>query len=479
MNLDCGLNIIMNNFWYQDAQTVLGKHQREIESASGSETFCVLPWIHLATRPNGDMRLCCSANASGAGENHTIGLVKNEDGKPANFSRESPMNAWNNEYMQSVRTTMLNSQIPASCKKCFNEEAMGVVSKRIWETITWDHDGVNIPNLVSNTTPLGKVPETLMYLDLRLGHTCNIKCVMCSPHDSSAWVTDHKKLYPTIENLIVKNQMGWERKNFNNFWHEKDTFWGELYQQIPNLRQVYFAGGEPLMIREHKEFIEEIIRQGYQDKILLRYNSNGLLIDKDLIELWSKFKKVKFAVSIDACEERDEYIRFPTKWEIVEKNLRILDNSPDNIQTSLATAVQIFNIKHLPDFMKWKIKANFKKLNVGSSTDQMQMGGGLVNMHLLYIPTFLSIQILPVEDKLEVAEIFREFKSWLWENYRKDDDFWKINPYGWKRWDAILSHMNAADHSSLLPGFKEYVNKLDNIRGLNAGKIFPELLHLL
>ena len=101
-----------------------------------------------------------------------------------------------------------------------------------------------------------------------------------------------------------------------------------MYRQIPNLKQVYFAGGEPLMIKEHKKFIEEIIRQGYQDKILLRYNSNGILVDKDLIELWSKFKKVKFAISMDAIEKRDEYIRFPTDWDTVEKNLRMLDETP-------------------------------------------------------------------------------------------------------------------------------------------------------
>ena len=92
--------------------------QDKIESVSGSKTFCILPWIHFATRPNGDMRLCCSANASGAGENHTVGLVKNERGQPANFGRETPMSAWNNEYMKDVRLTMLEGKIPASCSKC-------------------------------------------------------------------------------------------------------------------------------------------------------------------------------------------------------------------------------------------------------------------------------------------------------------------------------------------------------------------------
>ena len=100
-------------------------------------------------------------------------------------------------------------------------------------------------------------------------------------------------------------------------------------------------------------------------------------------------------------------------------------------------------------------------------------------MHLLYIPTFLSIQILPKEDKQEVRERYLEFKDWLFTHYRQDDEYWKINPYGWKRWEAVMDHMDAQDNSHLLPGFKEYVTKLDAIRGLKASNVFPELAHLL
>lgn len=457
----------------------LHEYQSKIESITGSKTFCVLPWIHLATRPNGDMRLCCTANASGAGEDHEVGLIKMSDGRPANFEKVTPMQAWNSDYMKGVRTRMMNGQVPASCKGCFDEESQGVVSKRIWETATWEQDeGVDLAELIKQTKEDGTVPEKLSYLDLRLGHTCNIKCVMCSPHDSSKWVSDWQKLYPKLETPEVKIQMRWDKKEFNNFWYEKGLFWDEIYSQIPNLRQVYFAGGEPLMIKEHKLFIEEIIRQGYQDKILLRYNSNGILVDDDLIQLWSKFRKVKFAVSVDAAYERDNYIRYPTKFEDVERTLHLLDNTPDNIYVSIATAIQVFNIKHLPDFIKWKVGQNFKKMNIGL-VGGVQMGGGLVNMHLVHIPTFLNITILPKEDKKEVEERFEDFRWWLWENYRHDDDFWQKNPYGWKRWEAILTHMNSKDNSNMLPGFKEYVNKLDAIRGLNAATIFPELRHLL
>ena len=453
--------------------------QTKIEEVSGSNTFCVLPWIHFATRPNGDMRLCCSANASGAGENHTVGLVKNEKGQPANFGRETPMSAWNNEYMKDVRLTMLEGKIPASCSKCIAEESKGVASKRIWETGSWMEDGIDIEELIKQTEEDGTVPEKLVYLDLRLGHTCNLKCVMCSPHDSSQWVGEHKKIYPLFQAKELKEQMAWDRKDFNNKWHENPDFWKEMYTQIPNLKQVYFAGGEPLMIREHKWFLEEIIRQGYADKILIRYNTNGLLVDDEVIELWKKFKKVKVGFSIDAVGDRNYYIRYPSDWATIERNLHKLDNTPDNIQVSIATAIQILNIKHLADFAKWKISQNFKKVNLENTVGGIQAGGGIVNMHLLYIPTFLSIRCLPEYDKEEVRKSFADLATWLYTNYRQDEDFWKQNPYGWKRWQAVLDFMDAEDHTHLLPAFKEYINTLDMSRNVSMEIAFPELAHLI
>ena len=452
--------------------------QNKIEVVSGSKTFCVLPWIHFATRPNGDMRLCCSANASGAGENHTVGLVKNERGQPANFGRETPMSAWNNEYLKDVRLTMLEGKIPASCSKCIAEESRGVASKRIWESGSWMEDGIDVEELIKQTEADGTVPESLVYLDLRLGHTCNLKCVMCSPHDSSQWVSDHKKIYPLFQAKELKEQMSWDRKDFNNKWHENPDFWKEMYAQIPNLKQVYFAGGEPLMIREHRWFLEEIIRQGYADKILIRYNTNGLLVDDEIIELWKKFKKVKVGFSIDAVGDRNYYIRYPSDWSTIERNLHKLDNTPDNIQVSIATAIQILNIKHLADFAKWKITQNFKKINLENTVGGIQAGGGIINMHLLYIPTFLSIRLLPQADKEEVRKSFADLANWIHENYRQDEDFWKLNPYGWKRWQAILDFMDAEDHSSQLPAFNEYISRLDELRGTDFKQVFPELAHL-
>lgn len=466
-------------FWMQPEESLLGNWQRKVEKLSGSSTYCVLPWIHFATRPNGDMRLCCNANSSGAGDDHEIGLVKNKTGNPANFGLETPMSAWNNEYMRSVRTTMLEGNIPTSCTKCFGEESKGVVSKRMWENGSWINEGVDIPELIKQTAEDGTVPESLIYLDLRLGHTCNVKCIMCSPHDSSQWVSDHKNVFPLFQHTELKKQMRWDRKSFNNKWHENPDFWKEIYAQIPNLKQVYFAGGEPLMLKEHKMFLQEIIHQGYADQILIRYNSNGLLISDDIIELWKHFKKVKFAVSIDDITDRNHFIRYPTDWSVLEQIMHRLDNTPDNIHVSIATAIQILNIKTLPDLVKWKLSQKFKKVNLDNVYEGMLAGGGLINMHLVYIPTFLSIKCLPAADKQEVREKFADFKQWLWDNYTQDDNFWSVNPYGWKRWQAVLDFMDAEDHTHLLPAFKEYIDKMDVVRKTNFKTLFTGLAHLV
>jgi hypothetical protein len=107
------------------------------------------------------------------------------------------------------------------------------------------------------------------------------------------------------------------------------------------------------------------------------------------------------------------------------------------------------------------------------------MGGGLVGVHLLWIPTWLSLRVLPKEDKAEVRELFSELQQWLWDNYTQDAEFWEVNPYGWKRWEGILDWMDAEDHSNLLPDFQDYIVTMDAQRKTDFKTTFPELKHLL
>ena len=241
----------------------------------------------------------------------------------------------------------------------------------------------------------GSIPPKIRYIDMRFGTKCNLKCVMCSPHDSSLWVKDHQALYPQIENENLKQTMEWNKKGRENDatynWHKDNPiFWEQLYEQIPHMQQLYFAGGEPLIIEEHYDLLERVIEMGYADKIELRYNSNGVEWRHDLFDLWKHFKLVRYHYSVDSIEGMNDYIRYPSEWD---RNLEVFDildsQTGNNTEVTIACAVQALNIHYIPDFLKWKLEYGFKKINM------WPFGAGGINYHFVYHPPHLNVKILP------------------------------------------------------------------------------------
>lgn len=453
-----------------------------------SSTFCALPWIHLSTRPNGHMRVCCTANASSVGATNDkkfggeVGILKNDDGRPANFNHTDLFEAWNNNYMKNIRKMMMDGEVPPSCVKCFKEEAAGHLSKRNWETKHWDEQ-IDLDALLEKTKDDGEVEPQIYYIDLRLGSKCNLKCMMCSPHDSSLWIEDWRKLYPQIENENLKETMQWSNSgrvdgaSYN--WHVNNSkFWDQLYSQIPHMKQLYFAGGEATIIDEHYELLEQCIAQGYAPAIQLRYNSNAMVLPDKLLKLWKGFKEVRFHFSVDSIFEMNDYIRYPSQWSRVEEVFDILDHTDDHVEVTIACAVQALNIYYIPDFIKWKLKKNYKKINKWPS------GAGLINYHFVYHPAHLNVKILPPSFKKKVEEKYEQFYKWLDQNYETfnlpvDKETFFDAPYGIKRLKGMISFMNSEDWSNRMPEFIEYINKLDQLRSTSFSTVFPEMAELL
>ena len=428
--------------------------------------LCPLPWIHLATRPNGDVRVCCTANASGAGEEDSkgVGLVT-DNGKNMNLQDYSLAEVWNSDYMKSVRLQMLNNQIPPSCTKCFEEEANGIVSKRQWETVVWN-ERLDLDSIIANTQIDGSLPVDIPYFDLRLGNLCQLKCIMCSPHDSSSWIKEWKLQYPKYKTIELQTDQRWN-SNFDYTWYKKSSFLDDMRQQAHNIRELYFAGGEPLLIPEHYKILEFMVETGAAKTCVVRYNSNGLELPEKLFELWNYFKEVKFNFSIDAVGERNDYIRYPSKWVDVVTNLERLDDTPDNVTVNIACAVQLLNVMNIPDLVHWKESKNFKKIN------PPPYGAGLIGTHLVYLPSYLNVRVLPKHLKDQVAKrvdyfCFRQSRNVEFQN----------NPYGFKRWQGLVQYMMAEDWSHKLPMLEDYLTVTDQQRGTDFRKTFPELVNL-
>jgi len=428
-----------------------------------SKTFCPLPWIHLATRPNGDVRVCCTANASGAGkeDDKTAGLVK-QDGVAMNLRDHTIEEVWNSEHMRRTRLQMLNDEIPESCRKCFYEESKGIVSKRQWETEVWK-ERLDIDSIVAKTDDQGNIPVDIPYFDLRLGNVCNLKCVMCSPHDSSSWIKEWKLLYPKYTNKELKRDQSWD-ENFDYTWYKKGSFLESMKDQAQYIKELYFAGGEPLMIPEHYNILQFMVDEGYAKDCCLRYNSNGTELNEKLFVLWASFKEVTFNFSIDAYGEKNDYIRYPSQWNIIEKNLQILDSCGSNIRINIASAVQLLNVSYIDELAEWKASQQFSKINL------MPFGGGLISTHLVYFPSYLNVRVLPQELKL-----FTKQKLETFIDRQKFNNDWNNSPMGKRRWLGLVDYMMAEDWSDKLPQTIDYLETIDKSRGTDFRKTFPEL----
>jgi len=312
---------------------------------------------------------------------------------------------------------------------------------------------------------------------------------MCSPHDSSGWVKDWNALYPQITNESLKETMTWEDKgkqfgaNYN--WHKNNpTFWTQFYAQIPYIRQLYFAGGESTVIEEHYTILSKVIEMGYADQIEVRYNSNGVELPDRLLELWSHFQKVRFHYSIDSIGAMNDYIRYPSEWEHQLEMFKRLDTqTSNNVEVTIACAVNALNIHYIPDFLKWKLQHGFNKTNM------WPFGAGGINYHFVYWPGHLNVKILPNDflDKTEAK--YEEFIKWWKENWelgvpswhkgKVDYQTWENASYGIKRLRGMISFARSEDWSRRLPEFREYINKLDKLRGTDFRATFPDMAYLL
>ena len=308
---------------------------------------------------------------------------------------------------------------------------------------------------------------------------------MCSPHDSSGWIKDYKAIFPAVKDESLKETMQWKDKGSYNGssynWHKQNpVFWKQFYEQMPSMQQIYFAGGESLIIEEHYEILEHAIKMGYAKDLELRYNSNGVEWREDLFDLWKEFKLVRFHYSIDSIKEMNDYIRYPSNWKRQEEVFHILDNdTPNNTEVTVACAVQALNIYYLPDFIQWKLEQGFKKINM------WPFGAGAINYHFVYHPPHLNVKILPKWFKEKCRAKYEAWYPWWeanwelgvpsWHKGKVDYDKWRDASYGIKRLEGMLKFMESEDWSQRLPEMKEFLELCDNQRGITFAETFPEM----
>lgn len=409
-----------------------------------SPSFCLLPWLSIAVRNNGDYRVCCHANTAPG-----RGLLRNDDGA-LNASGTTLDEARNSETLKGIRRTMLAGEWPESCVRCHREEAAGMTSKRQYSARSLP-DGYDETWARSVTRPDGEIDlgaSPLVDLDVRFGNKCNLACRMCGPSDSSLWENDFRKLGRSLPATTFD-------------WHEKENFWNSLENRSDDLRHLYIVGGEPLLIERHYEFLQLLVDTDRAAGITLEYNTNLTILPERILALWGRFAKVRLGVSLDGVFGVNDYIRSPSRFENVARNLEKIDRAEGRFQIWLACTVSIYNLHHLVDFMRWVHDKRFER--IGTTP-----GKEFFVPHPVHQPEHLNIQALPDEIKRSYENHLRtDLDRFLAEDGLSKSEKARAQEIV----DRYIGFMNARSLSGQWSFFLEETRKIDRLRGQDANSL--------
>lgn len=293
---------------------------------------------------------------------------------------------------------------PSACSICVNNEQLGIPSYKK----SFDHQV---------TADAG-----FQFVDLRNTNSCNLKCRFCGPHFSDKWGPRLHTDITDYHNVLFTDSLHW----------------------------LYFTGGEPLINPEHWSILEQLIEDNKAAKVSLMYNTNLTTLkykDKNLVDIWKQFKLVTVNCSLEATGQALEYIRSGSSWDKIYNNLVELKNQTQ-VNIKLASTLGVLNI--------WFIKDLFRlaqELNIS------------VDITVLTGPSYLALDVLPVELRPLALEKLEEVKSYLSDAvYRKAYDMIAGSQNQWLfprtlNQILVLDNLNGEHLFDLLP-FKPYAERI-------------------
>lgn len=412
-------------------------------------TFCVIPWLQRYTDEQGYHLLCCTGHGEG-------NRLRSESGQLLHVSqRLADGQVLNSPMVKRARLKMMRGEWPAVCARCRKSEEASGESVRKHQNARFDFG--RIESLLNQTAADGSIEDPMVrYADIRLGNACNLTCRMCGPVASRLWAPIYNQIQPESYRLPPKELFVLGANN----WVKQDHLAWLLEQCLPHVEMLHFAGGEPLIVPEMVEALEHCIRSGRAGEIKLSYNTNLTVLPEKVTSLWSRFRSVSLLCSVDGFGTVNEYIRRPSKWSDIDRNLKTVDRCFDewNIRMArISCTTQIYNVLTIDRLFEYLRSAGFSRLDT------------LPDLVPLSYPGYLSIQALPAAAKAIAREkLQREI-----ERAEALNAPLLAGPIGSIR--ATLAFMDAADTTFNLPDFLSFSESSDKAFGDSWRLAVPEL----
>ena len=395
---------------------------------------CVHIESGLRVTNNGAIQPCCYFNPS---VNY-----KDDNGLDLNVNSTSLLKAFDSPTLAKLREQFSRGERPDGCSRCWKEEDAGITSKRIRDNKSYD---------------FRESTNTVRFLELNLGNTCNFACRMCGITASIKWYKEAKKLhYPHISDEEYDKYV----KTMYKSYDDDSLFWKSVYDAAPTLEMIDMYGGEPFLVKKQWEFLKELINLGYSKNIRLHFNTNGSIFKEEYFEILDKFKFVNISFSIDGIEDKFNYIRHHGDWNQVLNNMNKwaeYSKGREHWLLDVCITISILNILDIGELNEF-FKNNFPQMPLF--------------LNQVSWPSYFSVKCIPNIYKGRITEKIVQYI----DKIGKSTDEW---PDAYNIKEQILNtvefmNTNTGTEEDFLKFYK--VNDLlDESRNQNFMKTFPEL----
>lgn len=364
-----------------------------------NKALCPAPWVSLYVEPNGRVDNCC------VGKNY-LGNIKENTVQEIIFG---PVN-------QQVQKSMLEGQMPKGCAWCENKSHS--LQTRMFDIF---------PSRQEQDYQQGDF--RLQYLDARWSNTCNLACVYCSPTYSSTWAQE------------LNEPVRIERE-------QKNELLDYVLDHVELLKEVYLAGGEPMLMKENEQLIEAIRQRNPNCHVLVNTNLTQIT-NSTIFENLLALKNCSWLVSVDDSHDRFEYMRYPATWTEFAENLETLSAKTSEFQIAFNMVFTSLNALTIWDTVDWLMSKNFKNFTI-----QLYNNGNT--------PQY----------PLDVRSMPRAYQQAVLD--RMND----------KKYQNLLGYTSTRDYltelvENSLPRVLKYLQDLDQRRGLHSRQVFPKVYEYL
>lgn len=395
------------------------------------QRICVAPWNGFNLDPRGGVFPCCHFTF---------------DKPVGNLKQQSLEDILHGPILKKVREQMLKGEDVPQCENCYRLEDMGAGTLRQYLNAKFPKTYLEIEEQAQQGVVASPRIEVF---DIQFSNFCNLKCRMCGPEYSTSWVKENAKFAPEKHGEVSILE-----KDIESFWQQMEPL-------AETSEEVYFWGGEPLLMEEHYRFLKMLIEKKRFD-VTLRYNSNFTSLQykgEKVTDLWKHFKTIHFSASLDGMGPRAELLRKGCHWEAIVKNRKILAEEAPHVNFHIACAVSSMNIEHFIEFQTTMVEDGWVRMENFCT-------------NLVQAPLCYKIQVLPLEQK---ERLYQQLQNHIETFVRPRDNAEKTSE---NRITAIMNFMMAKDESEWLSDFFLRTEDLDSRRGENFWQVFPELEYL-